>query len=149
MIRLINLVDSFQLHQRWDKLNFMEESCSMFLAEIMNFYPLLHGCSTTSVEVDSGVKKTLWISRFLFRIWKIFLDFGRYLKFLPGEFTIFTWSKSAPAIDSFLINDILNLLLLNFKSSGKRFNLKVFRKTTKTNMKIRLTITKQLVGQND
>ena len=32
----------------------------------------------------------------IFRFSKIFPDFGRYLKFLHWEFTIFTWSKSAP-----------------------------------------------------
>ena len=38
------------------------------------------------------------ISLFCSDFQKIFPDFGRYLKFLPCEFTIFTWFKSAPDI---------------------------------------------------
>ena len=41
----------------------------------------------------------------MFRFLKIFPDFERYLKFLPCEFTIFTWSKFAPVNKQCFLSD--------------------------------------------
>ena len=49
-------------------------------------------------KINRPCKKKSEISRFCYQFLKIFPDFGRYLKFLPCKFTIFTWLKSAPAV---------------------------------------------------